>query len=155
MAEKSNPISSPKAGTVVFVTVRKLSVPMLLLKYDGKGLWMCCKVSTNVQEASGNDLILRDHPAFQASVVIEAWNGLHLHVEDLPADFYPALTKQELAWVWELLKAHQNNESVPVSLRFLTGKPFSYEDDPRFDHYYKEMGIVEMIRLKFHEGYVF
>ena len=154
-----NRLSNKKAepGYVFFVEIapaienEERLAQFVALREERQGLWLCAKMSIEVEHAGPFDLVL-DSDEFTGGypVMIEAWNVVDLHETDVGHQFHDKIPASLIATALRLFHAHQIDGIVPEDVMELTGPPLDEIDD-RWEFQEKEAFAVERIRRHFHE----
>ena len=118
----------------------------------GEGCWRCCKMSCYTWLAGKHDLFLEPEDWEGGyAVIIESWNSMILHEEDIGKEFISTISDRWLKSLLSLRKAYEKNSDIPVELLDCIGNPESTLEKEIFHE--EEQLSMERLRLHCHEGW--
>ncbi|MDQ1284229.1 MAG: hypothetical protein QG620_577 [Patescibacteria group bacterium] len=139
------------------------SPEVVVIEAQENGLWLCAKLSARADSCYCGpfDLYLKDVDGYPHTL-LEAWNTVFIHESDF-AELGRAveiIPNWQISDEWverarELFHIYQSSgcgEEPPDHLAPYVGKTLECEDVDREDWRMREMGIMETVRRKIHEG---
>ena len=125
---------------------------LLIIQGLGEGCWRCCKMSCYTWLAGIYDLFL-DPEDWQGgyAVIIESWNTMILHEEDIGNEFIATIPDKWLKSLSSLHKAYLENSDIPDELLDCIGNPESTSEKGIFHE--EEQLSMERLRMHCHEGW--
>jgi len=142
----------PKQGDVYIV---KPGVTVVLLRQHMVDFFLCARINPFFEGIKPFDLLLEgDEWSFRFQALLEAWNVVSIHREDLEVSGLSKrigqVSPQVVIWGNELERASRLFDEVPEHLKEHTGSPYE-KVDPRLDEMFESDAVICQVRRLFHE----
>lgn len=124
----------------------------VVLEGLGHRLWACAMIEILTNYVGDFDLLLEaDESSLGFPVVVNCWNILVLHEDDMGGQFSSLyLSAETLSTLIELRRAYQKTGKVPEHLKHRTGAPIMDENDFRWEVRREAAEVVEGLIINYH-----